>query len=453
MDWLAKTLGLRADERRPFVAGFVSFFLVFVAWYMIRPVREAMGIARGAGSLPWLMLGTVIVSLLVNPLYSRLTTRATRTQLARWVYRFLAVNLLAFYLALSVFDEQLGITGEVRVRVGFVMYVWVSIFSLINNSVLWSLVSERFDSDAGRRTFGLFAAACSLGGIVGATITGVMASAGSESGYLGIPMGWLPEDFDTLHVLLMAAGLMWVASWSASKIVDGPEDSENSVEEEPLDGSVWEGLALVKRSPFLLGISGYVLMYTIIGTFVYLMQGAIVDALGEGVDEDIQSFAFLDTLTSVGTLAVQLFGTSIIVRKLGVTFCLGALPLFCAIGLGVLWIWPVYGVLAVFQISRRIINYGLAKPARELLFTSVTRAEKYKAKNLIDLFIYRSGDTIGSLTYAGLRGAGIGGVAIMSVPLSLGWFFLAPFLGREFERREAAAKVEAADGRGSSGEA
>lgn len=438
MHWLLRTIDLRPGERRPFVFGFLSFFLIFVAWYMIRPVREAMGIQRGADELPLLMVGTVVVSFLVNPLFSKLASTATRTKLARWVYRFLALNLLAFFLVFSVFDETLGITGARRENVGYLMYIWVSIFALLNNSVLWSLASEQFSAEASKRLFGLFGAACSLGAILGALVTRVIADTSSGDG-----VAWLPLRIDVMHVLWMAALLMWVASWTSSGMVQRSSQAAGG-DREALSGSAWESALLVWRSPYLRGISGYILAYTVVGTFVYFMQGMIVDNLEGTVSEDTRRFADIDVATNIATLAIQVFGTRAIVKRLGVTACLGALPIFCALGMGWLFFFPSFIVLAVFQVGRRALSYGLVKPAREMLFTTVSRNEKYKAKNLIDLFVYRSGDTLGSVTWMRLDalGYGISRIAGLTIPLCFGWFFLAPYLGREFKRRSEAQAAE-----------
>ena len=450
MDWLSETLKIRPEERRPFWYGALSFFLIFVAWYMVRPVREAMGIVRGADDLPWLMIGTVVASFLVNPLFSRIASTSTRTQLVRFVYRFLALNLVGFYLVLAVFDQQLGITDEVRTNIGFGLFIWVSVFSVINNSVLWSLSSEQFKPESAGRLFGLFAAACSLGGIVGSGITYFM-SESDETKLLGrLRTTLLGDEPNVLIVLVFAAVLMWIASWTANGIVqrgaDAASDSTQDAKGERLKGSAWEGVRLTAQSPFLLGICGYVLGYTIIGTFVYLMQGAIIDAMGGNVEEDTQRFAFLDSMTNSATLFVQVFGMRALVRHFGVTACLGILPLFCMAGLAALWAWPMYAILAWFQVLRRVINYGLAKPAREMLFSAVSTSEKYKAKNLIDLFIYRGGDTIGSVFYGQMKavGVGISGIAAMAVPMSFVWLTLAPYLGREFNRRSTEQEAESA---------
>lgn len=449
MQWLLRTLDLREDERRPFVFGFLSFFLIFVAWYMVRPVREAMGIARGADELPWLMLATVVVSFLVNPLFSKLTTARTRTQLARWVYRFLGLNLLAFFLVFAVFDDVLGIEGERLVHVGYAMYVWVSIFSLLNNSVLWSLASEQFRPSASKRLFGSFGAACSLGGIVGSFMVtrvsdAISANQAVAEGVAGaVGSAWLPAGVEVTYLLVPAALLMFAASWTAGGMVQGGQGKRED-DRPALSGSAWESAQLVWRSPFLRGICGYILGYTVVRTFVYFMQGAIIDAFEASTAQDVGRFAYINMLTNGVTLVLQVFGTRALVKSLGVTAGLAVLPLFCALGMGVLYVIPTYAAIVAFQVGSSAIGYGLAKPAREMLFTVVTPNEKFKAKNLIDLFVYRSGDSLGSLAWIqlGRMKLGLSAMAAVTIPLCFGWFFLAPYLGREFDRRERAAVGE-----------
>ena len=434
MELLSRYGPAEKGEERTLAFALLAFFLVFTAWYMIRPVREALGIARGADDLPWLMVGTVIATLIANPIFARLTTRSTRATLARRVYRFLALNLVAFYLALVIFPTQLGIDETARLWIGYGLFIWISIFSLLIGSLLWSLCSEIFAPEAAGRLFGLLAGACSLGGLVGATATSHLVG----------------RFDDPLHVLLLAALLLEGAAHAAQRIPrqglapatprePTPKDAASSKTEAPLEGSAFEGLALTLRSPYLCGISGYILAYTLVGTLAYLIQGAVIDALGADLSGDIQRFAWIDQLTNGGTLLVQLFALRRLVARFGVGPWLAALPAVFLIGFGCLWAFPIYAVLATFQVLRRVTNYGLAKPAREMLFTPLARAEKYKAKNLIDLFVYRTGDTLGSLAHVGLSslGLGIAGIAGIAVPVSGLWLLLTPLLGRAFTRRLA----------------
>lgn len=435
MELLSRFGPAKKGEERTLAFALLAFFLVFTAWYMIRPVREALGIARGAGDLPWLMVGTVIATLIANPIFAKLTTRATRATMARRVYRFLALNLVAFYLALVVFPDELGIDANVRLWIGYGLFIWVSIFSLLIGSLLWSICSEIFTPEAAGRLFGLLAGACSLGGLIGATATSYLAG----------------QFDDPLHVLILAALLLEGAARAAQRIpghgnapkkparteANAAATERGGEEEEPLKGSAFEGLVLTLRSPYLLGISGYILAYTLVGTLAYLIQGAVIDALGADLSGDIQRFAWIDQLTNGGTLLVQLFALRRLVARFGVGPWLAALPAVFLIGFGCLWAFPVYGVLAAFQVIRRVTNYGLAKPAREMLFTPLERSEKYKAKNLIDLFVYRTGDTLGSLAHVGLSalGLGIAGIAGIAVPISGLWLLLTPLLGRAFDRK------------------
>lgn len=420
MSPLSRVAPIKPSEERTLSFGCLAFFLVFTAWYMIRPVREALGIARGAGDLPWLMIATVVATLFANPLFSKLTTRWPRHLFARRVYRFLALNLVGFHLVLVVLPNALGIDETARLWIGYGLFVWVSIFSLLIGSLLWSLSSEAFSPEAAGRLFGLLAAACSLGGLVGASITGLIA----------------PRLDEPLHLLLPAALLLELAARTSQRI---PARSPDASTEHPLTGSAFEGLALTLRSPYLLGISGYLLSYTIAGTLAYLIQGAVIDTLSFDLGGDIQRFAWLDQMTSAATLFVQLFCVRHMVRLAGVGLCLASLPLVFALGFGLLWAYPVYSVLAAFQVTRRVTNYGIAKPAREMLFTPLGQTEKLKAKNLIDLFVYRAGDTLGSLLHIALAALGLGlsGIAGVAVPVSLAWLAAAPRLGRAFKSKSS----------------
>lgn len=420
---------VQPDERRPFLWGFVAFFLLFFAWYTVRPVREAMGIQRGAGDLPGLMIATVVLTLITNPLLAKLAGRWPRAVLVRRIYRFLAWNLVAFHATFVFLPSFVTFGEDTTLWLGFCLYSWVSIFSVLIGSVLWSLLSEVFTPAQAKRLFGPLAAACSLGGLAGSAVAGTLATRLDEP----------------LHMLLLAALLLELAAQSSRRLAaysrkDEAETSSDGsktgaaplqVEGNPLTA----GLRMTLASPYLQGIGGYVLLHTIVGTWVYLIQGTIIDALEADLGGDIQRFAWLDGMVNAASLVVQLFAVERIVRRIGIGWSLAGLPLVCTAGFAVLVVSPTYAVLAAFQTVRRTVNYGIAKPAREMLFAPLRTNEKYLAKNLIDLFLYRLGDSLGAVSKVLLAGT-LGGMAGIAIPVCLAWATLGPWLGRRNARLE-----------------
>lgn len=414
-------------ERPALLRAFWCFFLLFTSWYTIRPIREAMGIARSADDLPWLMLGTVVLSLLCSPLIGRLVTRYSRVVMARVVYRFLAINIGLFYVALVVAPNWFPYTESVRAAIGHGLYVWVSAFSVLIGSLLWSLLAEVFSPNRSKELFGFVAAGCSLGGIVGSAVT-LFAVGELES-----------RGLNVLHLLLFAALLLELAARSVGGIVQrAPDAVRKTMSTEPLGGSAWEGFGLTLRSPYLLGISGYILLYTTTGTFAYLIQGSIVEQYRAEMGGRIQAFAWIDLATNSATILLQVFAVRRLVKFAGVAVALAILPLLSAAGFVWLWAVPTYLTIVLFQVVRRSANYGLARPSREMLFTVLSPEEKYKAKNLIDVGLYRAGDAGASMFAKALGAAGFGlaGLAAIAVPISLVWVALTPLLGRGFQARE-----------------
>jgi AAA family ATP:ADP antiporter len=419
-------------EERPAVAySFACFFLLFTSWYTIRPIREAMGIQRDAGDLPLLMAGTVLLGILINPLIAKLTTKFSREAMARRVYRFLALNIALFYVALVLLPTWIDVPEDLSVKIGYGLYIWVSAFNVLIGSLLWSLLAELFPAERSKQLFGFAAAGCSLGGMVGGAI-------------VLLAQGQLKEhDLDPLHLLLVAALLLEVAARIVGRIVkhaptySGNDEFGEAAVSKPLQGGAWSGLQQVKSSPYLLGISGYVLFYSLTGTFAYLIQGNIIAALDGDTAERIKKFAYIDLITNSASILLQIFAVRSVVTRFGVGMTLAVLPVLTAVSFTLLWAWPVYFMVVVTQALRRAANYGLTRPAREMLYTPLPREEKYMAKNLIDVGVYRSGDAVTSLLFKGLSMAGVGmsGFAAITVGSSFLWVGVALFLGKGFVDR------------------
>lgn len=400
-------------------------FSVLSAYYVIRPIRDEMGVQGGVNNLQWLFTGTLLAMLAVNPPFAALVRRLPRETFIAVAYRFFMASLLIFMVLLGLSTETQN------VWLGRVFFIWASVFNLFVVSVFWALMVDVFDSEQGKRLFGLIAAGATVGAILGSSLTASMVQG----------IGSAPLLLASILLLELAVFAVRRLSRLAGGLSRTPAAEPEAV---PIGGGVWAGLTHTARSPYLLNVGLYILLYAITSTFLYFQQAQIVaDAFTDRAARTA-FFARIDLLVNVLTLVAQIFLTSRILGAFGVALTLAALPLFNVLGFATLAMVPVVGALVAFQVARRVGNFALARPTREVLFTVVSREDKYKAKNFIDTVVYRAGDQIGSWAYAFLLFLGLGmtGISLVAVPLSIAWVASSLWLGRRQEERAKAA-VEA----------
>ena len=404
---------IRRQEVMPTVVAGAFFFCVLTALMIVRPAREALGMQRGIEAVRWLFFVTVAVTFAVNPLFSLLVSKFRRMVFISATYLFFAFGLLVFYFLLVMAPEQIGQTS------GQVFYVWFSVFNLFATMLFWALMTDRFSLDQSERLFG----AVSIGGTLGAIFGPWLAS------MLAKPMG-------TPFLLLIAAGFLVLAvcaAWLLTQLQDeqGKTAAPGQASDEVIGGGAWEGLLTVLRSPYLLGISGYVLIIAIIATFIYFTRLQMVAALGIDTDMRTATFAQIDLISQVATLILQAFVTSHLMKRFGVPFTLALLPICVALGFIGLAIFGSLAALIALDATFRAVQRGVMRPARETLFTIMPRSDRYKAKAFIDTFVYRGGDVVGAQTEGLLSrlGMGLTGLASFVVPLALIWMALGIWLG------------------------
>ncbi|HUG79589.1 MAG TPA: MFS transporter, partial [Burkholderiales bacterium] len=295
-----------------------------------------------------------------------------------------------------------------------------SVFNLFVVSVFWALMVDVFDSEQGKRLFGFLAAGATLGAIAGSTITVTLVR---ELG---------PTTLLFASIVLLEVAVLAVRRLSAisGKLAASPEAAQKA--EAPLGGGVLAGISHTLRSPYLLNVCVFMLLFTVLSTFLYFQQATIARDYFTERAARTAFFAQVDLAVNVLTLSVQLFLTARLLKKLGVALVLGVLPLVSVIGFAALAMAPVIAVVVAFQVLRRAANFALARPARELLYTVIAREDKYKAKTFIDTVVYRAGDQVGSWSYLLLStlGLGIAGVSVVAVPLAALWLAVALWLGR-----------------------
>ncbi len=422
---LRRAVDVEAGEVRATLLGFAWFFCLLGGYYLLRPLRDALGLAGGARELQWLFTGTFVAMLAVVPLFGALVARLPPRRFVPLAYRFFTASLLAFGASIAL-DVQ-------GVWVERVFFVWVSVFNLFVVSIFWSVLADVFSNAQGRRLFGFIAAGGTAGTFVGPALAAALV------GTLG------PVALTLLAALLLEAALQCfhrLRPRRAASPGPGPagEDGDGDADGgRPIGGGVLDGLGLIARSPYLLGLCGYLLLHTAASTFLYVEQGRIVAEAFTDTASRTRFFALVDLGVSTLTLALQVFVTGRLIRRLGLAAALVLLPLASALAfVAVAWS-PALLVLAGAQALRRACDYAIARPAREVLFTVVSRAAKYKAKNAIETVVYRGGDAASGWLSAGLGALGVGfaGLAAIAVPLSALWALLSLWLAREQERRRA----------------
>lgn len=396
-------------------------FSVFFAYSVIRPVRDEAGVAGGVENLPWLFSGTLVGMLLVNPPFAALVARLPRSRFIGLTYRFFALNLLTF---LVLFKTT---TGDANVWVGRIFFIWTSVFNLFVVSVFWAFMVDVFSSDQARRLFGFVAGAATVGGILGSGLT-----ASTVEAY-GVPV-----------LLLASALLLELAVFSSRRLatVSAAMQTAAKVEgERVIGGGILAGLTNALRSPYLLNICLYMLLYSVLSTFLYFQQADIVDKTFANRGARTAFFARVDLLTNMLTIGAQVFLTGRVMKALGVALTLSIVPVVTLIGFALLGSWPAVGIAVGFIVLRRAGNFAFARPTREVLFTAVSREDKYKTKNFIDTVVYRLGDQVGAWSrgWLGAMGLGAAGIAWVAVPISLAWVINAWWLGRRQQQAAASA--------------
>ena len=405
---------------------FAYFFCLLAGYYVLRPLRDEMGIAGGVRNLQWLFTATFIVMLGAVPLFGAVVARLPRRRFIPLVYHFFVLNIAIFWLLLT-FD--IG-----KVQVARVFFVWISVFSLFTVSIFWSFMADLFASEQGKRLFGFIAAGGSAGALLGPAVTVGLAKP------LG-PVNLLIVAALFLELAVLCARRLESAAAHVNKAASetGADPTLSATESETrvLGGSWLEGIILLLRSPYLGGIALWVALLSLAGTFLYFQQASIVAAASDDPSVRVRIFAVIDLSIGILTIAVQFLATGRLIARFGVGSAAAFLPCIFGLGFLALVVSPTLVVVIIFQAVQRTANFAISNPAREVLFTVVERAEKYKAKNVIDIVVFRGADAFNGWLFATLRAAGLepGTISLATLPLALAWAVLAVALGRAQERR------------------
>lgn len=444
---IGRAVKAETTELAPLIWSAAYFYFLLSSYYVLRPLRDELGTAGGVDDIKWLFSATLLAMLVLNPPFSWLVSRFRRERFIPMVYGFFALNIFVFFLLFRLSS------GSALVYLGRTFYVWCGVYSLFIVSVFWGLMADVFTTGQAKRLFGFIAVGGTFGAITGASITRFfVASLGIGNLFLG-SIALLLASVLCMLALTRLIGRRWQRDTAAvsPRMGDGPSEA--------VGGSAWSGIAMIFRSPYLLGITLFIMLYTITNTYLYVMKISIGR---ETIDARVDRIAFLaniDLFANVLTVLVQVFITSRMLTRLGIGLTLATLPAVSLVGFAIL-AWSLQDidiaasgagagataalVITAFESIRRASNYALSRPAREALYTVLGREEKYKSKSFIDTFFYRGGDQVGVWShalFAEIMLLSAAAISMIVVPVAGLWLVLALLLG--LKQRRLAARQDA----------
>ena len=410
---MARALPATPQERAAALWSFGYFFTLLAGYYVLRPLRDQMAITGGIRNLPWLFTATFATLLVAQPLYGMLVAKLPRARFIPIVNHFFVVNLALFWLFLTLqIDTAL---------VARMFYVWVSVFSLFSVAVFWSFMADLFTADQGKRLFGFIGAGGTAGALLGPVLT---------IG-LSVPLG--PTNLLIPAMILIEAAVFSV--WRLERAAT-PHQTDRA-QDERLGGGAFAAIPELIRSPYLIGLAAWISLQSFSATMLYFEQIHIVAAEVQGAGAQTRLFAAIDLGVNLLTLATQLVATAQLLKRFGTGFAAAALPAVFIGGFLAVFLAPTLAIVVAAQIAQRWIHFALANPARQVFYTVLGREEKYKAKNLIDVVIYRGSDALYGWVFDSLQllGLKLGTIALVAAPVSAIWLILSAALGRAQEQR------------------
>lgn len=415
--------GVLSLERHEYVAvawSFAYFFCVLSSYYVIRPVREMMAVVGGPDTIPYLFMGTFVISLATVPVFGWIASRYPRRVFLPWIYLFFASNVLLFWAVFSLAVDQ----GKDYVWLGRIFFVWISVFNLFVVSVFWSFMADIYTREQGRRLFGVITAGGSIGALLGGAATSLLVTSIGFQNLFPISAALL-----LLAVLCIANLRRWVAA------EHDDDDTDSAASNKPLGGNPFSGITHAFSSKYFGGIVISHVFASLLGTALYMFTAKLVEVEIPDPDEQTRFFSNINVATNALALIGQLFVVKHVVKRFGIGISLSLLPIASIAGFALLAIEPTLGVVALLTIFRRALGFGVGKPTSDMLYSVVTPEQKYKTKNFIDMAVYRGSDVIGTWSVKLMWGFGISGISIAMLPFAAVWTMVTLWLGRDYRRR------------------
>ena len=406
-------------EKEEFKSVVVSFLLVFIlmaAYYMLRPVRDAMASDWSNTEISVLWNIQFVMSLVFVAIYGLAVSKFKFSYLVPAIYGFFALSFVSFHLGSDLVADP--------VILDKCFYLWVSLFSLFHVSVFWSLMADLFTQEQSKRLFGFIAVGASAGAIAGPLVAAIVAQLIGASGLM---LG---------ASLMMLIPLPMIFYLQSLKVSASASSGRSEVPIQRIGGNPLAGFKDFISSPYLIGIAAFILLYTAIGSFAYFEQANLLREYDR--DQRTQMLAMLALVVNILTFVLGFFATSRLTTKFGLPVTLALVPAFMCVALLILAFAPLLTILLVLQIARQAGNYGITRPAREMLFTAVSRESRFKSKPVVDVAIYRGGDALWSSAFALLTdglGLGIAMMAAIGAGIAAIWAVTGMWLGHAFQRQ------------------
>jgi len=421
---LRRACDIEPQEVRVTLSSFLFVLILMSAYYILRPVRDAMASDWSDVQVSLLWTFTFFFSAIAVSLYGAAISRVRFDRLVPSVYGFFALSFVLFYVGTQALSD--------RALLDKAFYVWISVFSLFHISVFWSFMADLFSRPQAIRLFAFIGAGASVGGIIGPAIAAALA-----------------RDIGTDQLLLIASVLMILTipnigllqrlkSSALHNSGDVAAPTSNAI-----GGNPFAGFTEFMKSPFLLGIGVFILFYTSISSFVYFeLKNLLADY---DRDTRVQIWAQMDLAVNSLTILIAVFATGRIAKRMGLPFTLASVPALVGAGFVTLALAPTVAVVIALQVVRRAGNYAITRPAREMLFTAVDRETRFKAKPVIDIVIYRGGDMLNAWAFTALTqglGLGLAAVAGVGAVIAALWGVVGVYLGRHFQRTQNGENVQ-----------
>lgn len=420
---------IEANELKATLISTLFVFILMASYYILRPVRDAMASDWTDTEVSFLWNINFFVSAAIVAIYGYAISRVRLRHVVPAMYAFFAATFIAFYLGVASVSD--------RVLVDKAFYLWVSVFALFHVSVFWTFMADTFNKGQAKRVFGIIGAGASAGALVGPAIPALFAD------NLGTDNLMLVASVSLLLVIPLVFYLYHLKAAELGN-VDLVADTKSAV----MGGNWWHGFQAFVSNPYLLGIGAFILLYVFIGSFVYFEQKNLLADFSR--EERTQILASIDWIVNLMTFGLAFFVTGRIVNKLGMPTALALMPVLICIGMLILAFAPILTVLLALQVFRRGGNYGLTRPAREMLYTHVSKEDRFKTKPVVDIVVYRGGDAISSSVFAFFTdgiGLGLAAVALVGSGIAAAWAWVGVRLGRSFDaNEERPTKVESGPG-------
>ena len=419
INFLKTASKVKEKEVKAVIFSFLFVVVLMSAYYILRPVRDAMASDWSDAEVSWLWTLNFFISTAIVALYGSMVSKFRFRLLVPTMYGIFAISFIIFYVLGSAFEDRTVIDKS--------FYVWVSVFSLFHISVFWTFMSELFSKEQSGRLFGIIAVGASVGGLIGPSITAFFSvSLGADNLML----------IASMMLLIPIPIIFYLQSLKSKELNNEVLDIPGS--NQSIGGNPLAGFKMFFSNPYLLSIGLFIFLYTGISSFVYFELKNLLSDFSRSERSVI--WAQMDLAVNILAISTGLFATGRIVTKFGMPATIAMVPIMICIGLLVLAISPLLGVVMVLQIIRRAGNYAVTRPAREMLFTLVNQETRFKAKPVIDIVAYRGGDMLMAWLFTGLTqglGLGLASVAAVGAGIASLWALVGIYLGKWFDRYES----------------